>query len=77
MEKYLKGFLLARGWTLEKTHDLTVLLDEAKKHAATFARFEDLAQAPASGTSKTDIPAPLCVTCRSSKPADAALKWPS
>jgi HEPN domain-containing protein len=44
MEKYLKGFLLARGWPLEKTHDLTVLLDEAVKHDAKFARFEDLAQ---------------------------------
>jgi HEPN domain-containing protein len=25
-EKYLKGYLIAQGWTLEKTHDIVVLL---------------------------------------------------
>jgi HEPN domain-containing protein len=25
-EKYLKGFLIAQGWTLEKIHDIVVLL---------------------------------------------------
>ncbi|MBI4288720.1 MAG: HEPN domain-containing protein [Chloroflexi bacterium] len=30
-EKYLKGYLLARGWKLQKTHDLEVLVAEAAK----------------------------------------------
>jgi HEPN domain-containing protein len=25
-EKYLKGYLISQGWTLEKTHDIVVLL---------------------------------------------------
>ena len=28
-EKYLKGYLLAHGWRLRRTHDLEVLLNEA------------------------------------------------
>jgi len=32
VEKYLKGFLLSRGWTLERIHDLPALLDEAVTH---------------------------------------------
>jgi len=30
-EKMLKAYLLARGWHLERTHDLRALVDEAKK----------------------------------------------
>ena len=26
-EKFLKGYLIAQGWTLEKTHDIVVLLE--------------------------------------------------
>lgn len=44
MEKYLKGFLLSQGWTLEKTHDLGVLLEEAIKHEPTFSRFAETAE---------------------------------
>lgn len=29
LEKYLKGFLLSRGWRLERIHDLRALLEEA------------------------------------------------
>ena len=29
LEKYLKGFLIARGWQLRRTHNLSLLLDEA------------------------------------------------
>lgn len=29
LEKGLKGFLIARGWPLRRTHNLSVLLDEA------------------------------------------------
>jgi HEPN domain-containing protein len=37
IEKYLKGYLLSKGWTLERIHDLAALLDEAVKH---FPRLE-------------------------------------
>ena len=29
LEKYLKAYLLARGWKLQRTHELDMLLDEA------------------------------------------------
>ena len=32
LEKFLKAFLLARGWSLKKTHDLEALLDDAVRH---------------------------------------------
>ena len=43
VEKYLKGYLIARGWKLIKTHDLKLLIDEAKKHDVGFEKFYDLA----------------------------------
>jgi len=39
IEKYLKGFLLSRGWSLQRTHDLEVLLQEATDQDTDFARF--------------------------------------
>jgi len=42
MEKYLKGFLISKGWGLEKTHDLPKLLDEAVKHKAGLEKFREL-----------------------------------
>jgi len=35
-EKYLKGYLIARGWTLEKTHDLTRLVELCVEHNTAF-----------------------------------------
>jgi len=35
-EKYLKGYLIARGWTLEKTHDITHLLQLCVDHDEAF-----------------------------------------
>lgn len=32
VEKYLKGYLIYRGWELEKTHDIEFLLVEAAKY---------------------------------------------
>jgi HEPN domain-containing protein len=32
VEKHLKGYLLSKGWALERIHDLPALLDEAAKH---------------------------------------------
>jgi HEPN domain-containing protein len=44
LEKYLKAFLLASGWELDKTHDLSKLLEEAIKHKAELNLFVDLCQ---------------------------------
>ena len=44
VECYLKGYLIAQGWRLERTHDLRKLVDEACKHDSTFAKFTDMAQ---------------------------------
>lgn len=35
-EKYLKRYLIAAGWTLEKTHDIVVLLGLSVKYDAAF-----------------------------------------
>ena len=38
-ERYLKGFLIAKGWQLVRTHDLEVLIQEAIKLDPAFGRF--------------------------------------
>ena len=42
-ERYLKGYLIAKGWRLIKTHDLEKLVDEARHFDSRFSRFSDLA----------------------------------
>jgi HEPN domain-containing protein len=42
-ERYLKGFLIAKGWALKRTHDLKVLVKDAAVFAPEFSRFLDLA----------------------------------
>lgn len=42
-EKYLKGYLISKGWKLIKTHNLKQLLDEAVKYDKQFEKFQDLA----------------------------------
>lgn len=42
IEKYLKAFLLAKGWQLKKVHDLEALLDEAIRHTPKLEIFRDL-----------------------------------
>lgn len=42
IEKYLKGYLIVRGWKLIKTHDLKYLLDEAVRYHSFFKDFYDL-----------------------------------
>ena len=32
IEKYLKGYLLSKGWKLQRIHDLEALLDKAVKY---------------------------------------------
>jgi len=43
-EKYLKGYLIGKGWKLIKTHDLKELLNEAVKYDNRFSNFYVLAE---------------------------------
>ncbi|MBI5886596.1 MAG: HEPN domain-containing protein [Deltaproteobacteria bacterium] len=42
IEKYLKAFLLAKGWQLRKVHDLEALLDEAIRYAPSLEKFRSV-----------------------------------
>lgn len=42
IEKYLKGFLLGKGWKLRRIHELEVLLNEAIAFDKTLERFREL-----------------------------------
>jgi HEPN domain-containing protein len=44
VEKYLKGFLLSKGWKLKRIHDLEVLLNDALKYEKTFDAYRTLCQ---------------------------------
>ena len=44
VEKYLKGYLLSKGWKLERTHDLVDLLNSAVKHEPFFEQFRTVFQ---------------------------------
>jgi len=44
LEKYLKAYLLSRGWKLKRIHDLEQLLDEAIKYNPDFERFRETCQ---------------------------------
>jgi HEPN domain-containing protein len=48
VEKYLKGFLLARGWTLRRTHDVSTLLAQAVRYDRRLERFRALCRQVAS-----------------------------
>ncbi|MFB0559679.1 MAG: HEPN domain-containing protein [Candidatus Lokiarchaeia archaeon] len=41
LEKYLKVYLLSKGWQLQRIHDLAILLDEAVKFKPEFEQFRD------------------------------------
>lgn len=41
IEKYLKGYLLFKGWKLRKIHDLEPLLNETVSHEASFEEFRE------------------------------------
>lgn len=43
-EKYLKAFLLSKGWQLKKIHDLEALLDEAVKYEPSFEKFREVCE---------------------------------
>jgi HEPN domain-containing protein len=42
VEKYLKGFLLSKGWELRRIHELEVLLNEAIVYEPSFEQFRDV-----------------------------------
>ena len=44
VEKYLKGFLLSKGWELKRTHDLEVLLNDTLKYEMSLEQFRSLCQ---------------------------------
>ena len=39
-ERYLKGYLIAKGWKLNRTHDLQKLLQEARRFDPGFGAFD-------------------------------------
>jgi HEPN domain-containing protein len=39
VEKYLKGFLISKGWELEKTHDLVKLIKDAIRFDKSLEKF--------------------------------------
>lgn len=44
LEKYLKGYLLFKGWILARTHNLRFLLDEAAKFNPKFIQFSQICE---------------------------------
>jgi HEPN domain-containing protein len=58
IEKYLKGYLLSKGWKLKKIHDLSVLLTEAAKYNPKLAEFLEFCQEASSYYLKERYPLP-------------------
>ena len=44
LEKYLKGFLLSKGWQLRKVHELDVLLNDAVQYKHELEKFRELCE---------------------------------
>lgn len=44
LEKFLKAFLLSKGWTLRRIHDLEALLDDAIVYDQGLGRFRSVCQ---------------------------------
>ncbi len=44
VEKYLKGFLISKGWQLKKIHDLETLITEAVDFGVEFQKYLDFAR---------------------------------
>ena len=44
VERYLKGYLIAKGWRLLKTHDLDELIAQAISFDVSFSRFIEFAE---------------------------------
>ena len=43
VERFLKGYLVSKGWKLEKTHDLSRLIDQASNYDQEFGKYCDMA----------------------------------
>lgn len=44
LEKFIKGFLLSKGWKLRRVHDLEDLLDEAVKYNSDLEKYRSICQ---------------------------------
>jgi len=44
LEKYLKAFLLSKGWLLKRIHDLEMLLNDCLRYDASLEPFRSLCQ---------------------------------
>lgn len=44
VERYLKGYLIGKGWHLQKIHNLATLLDHALEYDEQFSDFADLCE---------------------------------
>lgn len=44
VERYLKGFLIGKGWSLRKIHNLSTLLDAVIARDSRFIQFADLCE---------------------------------
>lgn len=44
VERYLKGYLIGKGWSLQKIHNLSTLLDAAVERDSQFKSFADLCE---------------------------------
>jgi HEPN domain-containing protein len=44
IERYLKGYLIGKGWPLQRIHNLSTLLDAAIRKDARFKEFADLCE---------------------------------
>lgn len=42
LEKYMKGFLLSKGWTLQRIHDLTKLLNDVTGYEPGLTKYRPL-----------------------------------
>ena len=42
LEKYLKAYLLSKGWELKRVHDLEILVNEAAQLDKRFAGFQEV-----------------------------------
>ena len=43
VERFLKGYLIAKGWSLDRTHDLRKLVSDATDYNSAFAKFASFA----------------------------------
>lgn len=44
IEKFLKAFLLSKGWKLQRTHDLETLINDSLAYEPDFERFRKVCQ---------------------------------